>query len=416
MHGPHGLFQTGWVLGLVLSAAAVASAADWPQWRGPRRDGSIPGWDAPAVWPKTLKSLWKVEVGEGHSSPVVAGDRVFLLSRQGENEVVRGLSLADGKELWSHAYPAPFTMSPWAKSHGKGPKSTSLIADGRLVTLGIAGMLSCFDIRTGKLVWQHDSAKQYATKSEVWYGDAMSPVADRGLAIAHVGAYDRGALTAFELASGRIRWRWAGDGPGYASPIVVELAGTRQVITQSLKACIGVSAADGALLWSIPFTTEYDQNIVTPVVAGPLVIFSGTGKGTTAYRLNREAGRMTPRQVWHNEDVSFYMSSPVLVGSRLVGLVRDQKGQFICLDGASGKKLWTSDGRQGDYAVLLSAGNTVLAQTTRGELLVFKADVERFETLAAYKLSDQPTWAQPAVVGRKILVKDASSLALWTLE
>ena len=182
-----------------------------------------------------------VEVGEGHSSPVVVGDQVFVFSRQGEREVVRAMNLADGQQLWSRSYPAPYTMSPPARGHGKGPKSTPIVVGDRLVTLGISGVLSCWDTGSGDLVWRREFSNRFRNTWPV-YGNAMSPMIDRSRVVAFVGGEDDGALIAFRLANGKPVWQWPGDGPSYASPIVATVAGSRQVIAQSQEACVGVSA------------------------------------------------------------------------------------------------------------------------------------------------------------------------------
>jgi outer membrane protein assembly factor BamB len=394
----------------------LAAAEDWPQWRGPRRDGQSAGFLAPKVWPKQLKRQWRVEVGEGHASPVVAMGCVFLLTRQGDKEVVRALDLADGKPLWTQSYAAPFSMSLYAMSHGKGAKSTPAVADGRLFTLGIGNIFSAWDARSGRLLWQRDFAKRFTNTSMLYYGTADSPLVTRDLAVAYVGGRGEGALVALDPASGRTRWEYTGDGAAYASPILADVRGTPQIVTQSQTACIGISPADGSRLWSIPFTTEYDQNIVTPVLLGDRIIFSGLGKGTFAYRLEKGPDGWSPVEVWHNEEMSMYMSSPVVVGERLFGLANRRRGQFFLLDGATGKTLWTGDGRVGDNAAILRAGDLLLALTTGSELLVFKPQEDMVKAVARYQVADTPTWAHPALVGNKIIVKDRTSVTAWTAE
>ena len=339
------VFAASWIL--AVSVSHSAKAADWNQWRGPDRDGLATGFQVPAVWPKELTLRWKVEVGSGHSSPVVAGGQVFVFSRQGDRETVRRLRLSDGREAWSQGYPAPFEMSPYAKAHGQGPKSTPVVFDGRLYTLGIGGILSCWDADSGKQLWQHDFAKKYPKGSSLWYGAATSPMIDAGLLVTYVGGRDEGALVALDRRTGEPRWQWDGDGAAYASPILATVGGMRQVVTQSQTACIGVATDDGKLVWKMPFTTEYDQNIVTPVARGDLVVFGGTGKPTAAYRITKAGGQWSLQPVWENDQLPLYMSSPVLVGDRLVGLTQRSKGQFFAVDFASGKTLWVSDGRHG---------------------------------------------------------------------
>ena len=157
-----------------------------------------------------------------------------------------------GKLLWRAAYPAPYKVNPAADRHGAGPKSTPVVYQGKVFTLGIGGVLSSFDAATGKPGWRKNFSGEFRETSP-WYGTAASPVVDGGMVIAHVGGHDDGALMAFDAATGAVKWKWKGDGPGYASPIVVELAGKRQVVTQTQQNIVGVAAATGELLWKIPF-------------------------------------------------------------------------------------------------------------------------------------------------------------------
>ena len=393
----------------------ISFAQDWPGWRGPERDGAVAAFSAPKVWPDQLKVKWKLEVGAGHSSPVVAGRRVYLHSRQGDKEVVSSIDLETGKLLWQDAYAVAYTMHPAATGHGKGPKSTPVVSGGKLYTLGISGVLSCYDAAAGKVKWRKEFLKEFKDRLP-YFGTAMSPIVDRGLLIAHVGGHDNGALMAFDAETGEVKWRWAGDGPGYASPIVMEIEGTRQVITQSQQNIIGVSAATGELLWQIPFTTEYVQNIVTPVAYKQTLIFSGLDKGTVAIKVVKRAGKWATEQVWKNSDVSMYMNSPIVSGDQLFGLSHKRKGQFFCLDARTGKTLWTSEGREGDNAAMLSAKGVLFLLTDAAELIVAKSDAKAFEPIKKYTVATSPTWAHPVVMGKGILIKDASTLALLSIE
>ena len=146
------------------TALTFAQNADWNQWRGPRRDGIVQAFTAPSAWPDRPKQLWKVPAGIGHSSPVVSGNRVFLFSRIGEQEALTAYDAASGKQIWRQAYDAPYQMNPAATSHGKGPKSTPVVDRGRIVTLGISGILSAFDAATGKVLWRHDFRKDFTSR------------------------------------------------------------------------------------------------------------------------------------------------------------------------------------------------------------------------------------------------------------
>jgi outer membrane protein assembly factor BamB len=387
-------------------------AQDWPQWRGPRRDGHVLGVPVPGSWPAAWKKVWQLEVGEGYSSPVVADGVVYLLSREGEDEVVRGISVASGKVLWEQRYPAPYEVNPAARAHGKGPKSTPVVASGKLVTLGISGILSCWSTKDGKRLWQHRFGDRFPETAPL-YGTAMSPIVVGSRVIAHVGGHDRGALAAWDLDTGEKAWEWAGDGPAYTSPILVELHGKAQLITQSQRFCLGVDVASGRVLWQIPFTTQYDVNIVTPVVWRDLVIFSGFRRGTTAYRLKPSGEPWAVEEIWHNREVSMYMNSPVLCKDRLVGLAQEQRGQFFAMDPASGQIFWRSEPRQGENAALVVLGDYVLALTTGSELIAFDPTAENFKPLARWKVADSATWAHPIWTARGLLVKDLQHLTLW---
>ena len=402
------------IAGLFVAAASVAIAAQarqpgWPQWRGPARDGVAP-LAVPAEWPDALTRKWEIVVGGGHSSPVIVGDRVILHARQGEREITRAFDLASGREIWRNDYAAPYTMNSAARGHGPGPKSTPAVADGRVFTFGISGILSAHDVATGAVLWRTDPPP-----APPEFGTAMSPVVEGSLLIAHIGALDEGALTAFDAATGAVRWRWTGDGPAYASPVVAAIGGVRQVITQSENAVIGIDAASGRLLWRLPFRTPHDQNSITPVVVGDRVIFSGLDNGTTAVRLVRAAAGWTVEPVWKNDQVSMYMSTAVVSGGTLYGLSHRNRGQFFAMDVATGRTLWTTPGREGDNASVLSAGPLLLFSTTNAELIVARASPSRFDEVKRYVVADSAVWAHPAVAGRLIVVKDVDSLICWSL-
>lgn len=410
------VFKRGFCIFFTIALAShVSLAQDWPQWRGPNRDGVVASFTAPKVWPDKLRTIWKVPVGIGHSSPVVVGRRVYLHSRQEENEVASCFDLDTGKQLWRDSYSTSYMMNPAAVSHGKGPKSTPVVYNNKLYTLGISGILSCYDAAAGRVRWRKEFSKQFKVTSPL-YGAATSPIVHNGLVIVHVGGHDSGALMAFDAETGDVKWSWADDGPGYASPIVFESGGMTQIVTQTQKSIAGFSAKSGELLWQVPFETEYVQNIVTPVVYRQALVFSGLDKGTMAVRLIKRGQKWETERVWRNPDVSMYMNSPVLNGDYLYGLSHKRKGQFFCLDARTGQALWTTNGREGDNAAVVAAGQFLFLLTDGAELIVARSDAKQFEVLKKYSVADSPTWAHPVVVGKTILVKDVSNLALLSVE
>jgi outer membrane protein assembly factor BamB len=404
------------VLSILLALLSSGlGAADWPQWRGPARDGRLAGFTEPSAWPEALRLRWKVTVGEGHASPIVAGERVFVFSRQGEHEVLQALDLGGGAPAWRHSYAAPYTMNMAARSHGKGPKATPVVDGGAVCTFGISGILSCFDTASGRPLWRKQFDSEYPATSPL-YGVAMSPLVDEGRLIAHVGGSGNGALTAFDVRSGEVVWKWTGDGPAYASPVVATLGGVRQLLTFSESALVGVAVEDGALLWRVPFTTSYAQNAVTPLVHGGVIFYGGLDQPLRAMRPVRSASGWSVAPAWQNEALSVYMSTPVLVGDRIFGLSHRRRGQLFAVETATGRTLWLSDARLADNAALVASAGMLFVLTTNGELLLLPSSADTFAPLRRYRVAETPTWAHPAFVAGGVLVKDASTLAFWGFE
>lgn len=391
----------------VLTTSAVG-ATDWPQWRGPSRDGSVSA-ALPAEWPQALTKRWEITVGAGHASPVVSGNRVVVIAREGDQEIVRALDLASGKEIWRASYAAPYVVNPAAQLHGPGPKSTPAIAGGRVFTFGIGGVLSAFDLTSGKLIWRVPAPRVLPQ-----YGTGTSPLIDGSSVIVHVGGENDGALTSFDAATGKPRWQWTGDGPGYGSPIIATFGGVRQVIAQTQKFLVGVNASNGALLWQVPFTTDFDQNAFTPVVFQDLLIHGGIDQPLTAIRPKLDAGKWIAETAWTNLQAPMFMSSPVLIGETIYGLTQRSKGQFVAIDAAGGKTLWNTKGREGDNASMMGSRSLLLASTTDGSFVVARANPQKYDEVRRYQVAESAMWAHPAITGGSIIVKDVDKVICWS--
>ncbi len=395
---------------LASAASGQNASLDYPQWRGPQRDGSAVSFVEPKAWPDSLTLKWKVEIGPGYASPIVVGNRVYTHTRREENEVMIALDAVTGKVVWQTSYPAPYKMNPATARHGQGPKSTPLFYNGRLYTLGISGIVSAFDAATGKLLWQKP-----APAVDPLYGTGMSPIAERGLVIFHVGGHNQGALTAFDANTGDVKWSWNGDGPAYASPIVADLAGTRQVITLTQQNIVGVAAASGELLWQRPFVTRATNSAITPILYGDMIIVSGADKGITAFVAVKRDGKWTTDTVWENQEASLFLSNAVLVGDALFGLSQRNSGQFFAMDAKTGQMLWRTQGREATNTAFVKAGNLLFLLNDDAQLIVVRSSRTGFEPLRRYTVADGATWAQPTVSGNRVFVKDVSTLALWTI-
>jgi outer membrane protein assembly factor BamB len=388
-------------------SVAGAQGQDWPQWRGPNRDGSISA-ALPAQWPAALKKRWETPVGAGHSSPVVSGNRVVVIARQDDQEIVRALDVASGKEIWRASYSAPYNVNSAAWAHGAGPKSTPAIAGGRVFTFGIGGILSAFDLATGKLIWRLPAPGVLPQ-----YGTASSPLVDGTSVIVHVGGAGNGALTSFDAATGKPRWQWKGDGPGSGSPIIATFGGVRQVIAQTQKLLVGLDASTGTLLWQLSSTDDFDQNAFTPIVFQDLLINAGIDLPLTAIRPKLVDGKWIADTVWTNPQTPMFMSSPVLIGGTIYGLTQRSRGQFVAIDAASGKTLWNAQGREGENASMLGSRSWLLASTTDGNLVVARANPQKYEEVHRYQIAESAVWAYPAITGTSIIVKDIDKVICW---
>jgi outer membrane protein assembly factor BamB len=400
-------------LALPLAAAmSVTAFAQWPQWRGPARDGSVPAASVPEMWPSALSEAWSVAAGEGYSTPVVGDGRVYVHARRDPDEVVTAFDLASGKQLWTDTHRAPFTKNQYASGMAKGPNATPLLAGGRLYTFGVTAVLTAYDAASGKVLWRHDYTKDIDS-SKLFCGTAMSPILVDGSVIVHVGDDRGGVFRAFDATTGALKWEQKGAGPGYASPVLATIAGAKQVVTLTDKSVVGVSAANGATLWSFPFPDEWNENIVTPIVIGDTVIVSGTRQGTRAIRVAKAGAAFDAKQLWHSPETAMYMSSPVLHDGVLYGMSTRRKGQFFALDPATGKTLWMTEGREGGNANLVVAGANLVVQMDSGELLVAPISKTGFKPANRYQTGKSATYTHPVLTPRGLLVRDQTHLRLY---
>jgi outer membrane protein assembly factor BamB len=384
---------------------------DWTQWRGQNRDGAVTGFSTPTSWPENLTQKWKVDVGLGYASPIVVGNRLYMFSRQGGDEVMSALDVDTGKVVWKTGYPVTFTMHSAAVKHGMGPKSTPAFSGGRLFSIGMTGVVTAFDANTGKQLWQKPGSEPLP----LYTSHSFSPIVDRGLVIFHVGGNNQGALTAYDVNTGAVKWSWNGDGPGYGSPILVDLAGTRQIVTITQGKIVGVDPANGTLLWERAFVSANSTNAVTPVLYGQTLIVSGNGGPTTAFTVTKQNNQWTTQTVWENADIPYRLSNSVLVHDALFGLTTKNSGQYFSVDAKTGKTVWTSEPRAAAQAAILQAGDLVFSLQDDGNLVIFRSGTAAFEPIRRYHVADSETWTQPTILGSRIFVKDVSNLALWTL-
>jgi len=395
---------------VILTGATCALAQDWTQWRGAGRDAKVAGFTAPAAWPKELAQKWKAEVGKGDATPALVGDKLYVFARQGDDEVTLCLDAATGKELWKDKYAA--TAVTGAAARHPGPRSSPTVADGKVITLGVGGVLSCLDAATGKVAWRNEEFKAVPM-----FFVAMSPIVVDGLCIAHLGGKGAGAIVAFDLASGAQKWKWTGDGPAYGSPVLMTADGTKQIVQQAEKSIVGIAVADGKLLWQVAAPTQGRVfNSATPIVDGQTVIYTGQGGGTKAVKVEKQGDAFAAKELWSNAELGTGFNTPVLKDGFLYGF--SDKGSLFCIDAKTGKTCWTDATKrgQGNFAAVLDAGACLFALPSNSELVVFKPGDKEFTELAKYKVSETPTYATPVIAGKRVFVRDQDAVILWTIE
>jgi outer membrane protein assembly factor BamB len=390
-------------------SAACARAQDWPQWRGVNRDAKASGFTAPKEWPKELNQKWSTPVGGGDASPALVGGKLYVFSRDGGDEVIRCLDAATGKETWKEKYEVAGITGPAAGLHS-GPRSSPTVANGKVVTLGVSGILSCFDAASGKKLWRKDD---FAGQWPRFY-TSSSPIVTESLCIAQLGGESDGGIVAYDLATGDQKWKWTGDGTAYASPVLLSVGGTKMIVTLTAKKIVGIAVADGKLLWEEPFAAQgRAYNAATPIVDGQTVIYAGSGRGTKAVKIEKTADGFAAKELWSNPDNAVQFNSPVLKGGQIYGV--SQNGTIFCLDAQGGKTLWTTNLGGRGFGSVVDAGSALLALTPQGDLVVFEPSDKEYKKLANYKVGSD-TYAYPIAAGKGIYAKDKEAVTFWAIE
>ncbi|HEY1381252.1 MAG TPA: PQQ-binding-like beta-propeller repeat protein [Gemmataceae bacterium] len=402
-------------LTLALLAAATAPAGDWPQWLGPNRDGASA--EVVKPWTDAPKILWRTAVGSGHSSPIVAGGRVYLHSKAAGKDAERlvAYDVADGKEVAA----ADMARDPFASPFGAGPRATPVgLPGGGVVGYGVTGQMIGLAAADKPLPfdggWPNPVKQFHAPIPK--FGVSSSPLADGDRVIVMVGG--KGAsLVAYK--SGQIAWKALDDPASYASPIVTEHAGKRQLVALTAEGVVSLDPASGELFWRYPFKDLIAESSTTPLRVGDLIIASSVTLGSVGLKLGTKDGKPAVTEAWKNPALSCYFSTPVTVGDKYLYMVtgsivaamrRQPQADLNCVEAATGKVLWKREKVGKYHAALIRTGDgKLLLHSDTGELMLLDPDPKEYRELARAKVCG-PTWAHPALANGRLYVRDDKEL------
>ena len=393
---------------LTLALALTLSAADWPQFLGPNRDGTTPETVEP--WKGDLKPLWKKPVGESHASPVVAGGIVYAFYQPKDKnaDALAAFDAKTGEMKWEKSY----DRAEFKPLFGNGPRSTPVISGGKVFTFGGTGILACWDAKTGEVDWKVDTLKEFSAKN-LFFGISTSPImVGQDKVVAMIGGKGAGVV-AFDAKTGKTAWQATDEPASYSSPV---LAG-KQLVFLTGANLLGVSAA-GEKLWEVPFKDKLNESSTTPVVIGDVVIGSSVTAGSIAEKLNEKDGKFSTEQVWKNDKLTCYFSTPVVVGEHLymvnsAGALLKPSIVLRCVELKTGKPLWEKTITARYHAAIVRCGPTgkerLLMLDDTGYLTLIEPDTKAYKELARSKVCGQ-TWAHHALVDGNVILRDDKEL------
>jgi outer membrane protein assembly factor BamB len=390
------------------SAASPSARNYWTNFRGPNRDGRYEERGVRVNWPAGgLKPMWKQPVGGGFSSFVVADGAAFTIEQRRAQEVVAAYSVETGRELWTHGWNAEFSPD----NTGDGPRATPTWDAGRVYALGAEGELRALDAKTGKLFWQKNILSDNGATNLTW-GMAASPLVVDDKVLALAGGTNGKGIVAYHKMTGARVWSALNDRASYTSPMLVTLAGRRQVLVVTSNRIAGLDPAGGAVLWSHPWDVSMGINVSQPLVVGAnrFFISAGYGKGATLVELQGSGRSFTTKTVWENINLKTKFNSPVVHNGHVYGL---DEGILTCLDLSTGERRWKG-GRYG-YGQVLLASNHLIVTTDGGEVVLVKADPAAYAEVAKFSALTGKTWNVPALANGRLLVRNGSEMAAYNL-
>ena len=393
--------------GETAAAPAGPSRNYWTNFRGPRRDGKYDEAGVSTNWPANgLRQLWKQPVGIGYASFVVADGKAYTIEQRRGQEVVAAYDINNGRELWTQKWSAEFKDST-----GDGPRATPTWDQGRIYALGATGELRALDANSGAVIWGKNILSDNAAKNLPWAMAAAPLVVDDKVVVLPGGPGGK-SVVAYNKNTGAPVWKVLDDPQAYVSPMLIELAGRRQIVVVSSYRVVGLAPENGALLWSYPWDTDMGINVSQPIVVdrNRFFISSGYGKGAALVEVKGAGSSFTASTIWENKNMKNKFNSSVLHNGYIYGL---DEQILVCLDVNTGERKW-KDGRYG-YGQVILAGDHLIVTSDQGDVALVKASPDKYTEVARFTAVEGQTWNYPAIAGGKLLVRNATEMAAFDI-
>jgi outer membrane protein assembly factor BamB len=386
------------------SPTAVAGSSHWTNFRGPDRDGHYRQRPVRTDWGSALTPLWKQPIGGGYGSFVIADGRAFTIEQRGDRELAAAYDVATGRELWTSAWDAQFQGSPG----GGGPRATPTWHDGRLFVLGATGEFRAIDAATGRTLWRTNIlADTGAANTD--HGTSASPLVVGNTVVVLPGGSNGQSVVAYDSHSGKRVWSALDDRPAYSSPMLVTLAGVRQILAHTETRLVGLSPENGTLLWEFPWRTPYAS--AQPLVTAADRVFISAESDAAMLQLAAGAdGQLIARELWRTTRMNNKFTSPVLHDGFIYGL---DEAILACIDASTGDLKWKG-GRYGYGQVMLASGHLIVL-TEEGELALVRADPASHQEVTRFPAIDGKTWNHPAMSDGILLIRNIEEMAAYDL-
>ena len=378
---------------------------EWGDYRGRGRNGIYP---KPILtsWPAGgLKPLWKQPIGGGYASFAIAEGLAFTIEQRREDEVVAAYDMKTGREQWTVSWPGHFSES----MGGDGPRTTPVYNEGRVFALGAEGEFRCLEAQTGKTVWRTNILKENGASNLMWAQSASPLIVDEKVITLPGGPAGK-SVVAYDKRTGKVVWTSQSDEQSYTAPILVTLAGRRQILTVSATRAMGLDPQSGELLWDYPWVTEYHINAAQPIVteADRFFISAGYGHGAAVVQVKPDGSKFKASTVWQNAKMKNKFSSSVFYNNHIYGF---DESILACINATTGEQTWKG-GRYG-FGQLILAGSHLIVVTEQGELVLVKADSSSHQEMARFEAISGKTWNNLAISDGTLLVRNTTEMAAF---